>query len=103
MITRLVFCILALTLGAYAHANKHEKEIETFDVRAVTCEELTTMSEEQQGYVVVLIFGYQIGVSKKPVQTAASIDNQIKTAYQTCGAQPEMTILEAMTAAREGD
>lgn len=102
MIRKLAIYATLLALGAYAYADSHAMDPATFDLRTVSCGELTTMTEEQQGYVVVMIFGYQAGKSDKPLQTAAMIDSQIKTAYQTCANRPEMTILQAMEAAAQG-
>ena len=53
----------------------------------------------EQGYVIVMMFGYQAGQSKSSVHTSSTIERQITVAYETCAGQPELTILDAMAAA----
>ena len=102
MITRLGICLAMLALSFVGFAEEHGQSEETVDLREISCQELTTMPEEDQGYVLVLIFGYAAGENKKPIQSSASIESQITAAHHQCASSPDITILDAMVAATPG-
>ena len=91
-----------LALSLVGLADEHVQSTNTFDLREISCEELTAMPEEDQGYVLVLIFGYAAGDNKKPLHSPASIDEQITAAHNQCANAPDVTVLDAMVAATPG-
>ena len=102
MTKRLGFCLAALALSFVGFAEEHAQNEDTFDLRTISCEELTAMPEEDQGYVLVLIFGYAAGDNKKPIQSSASIEEEITAAHHQCANAPDVTVLDAMVTATSG-
>lgn len=69
----------------------------TFDVKAVSCDDVLAISEEEAAFVVLITYGYLAGKNGEDEQTAAKIEETVTSALAKCDADPEMSLVSALS------
>jgi len=64
----------------------------------VTCWDITSLSEEDAGYALVLLYGYHKGKNGEPEMSGLDIQNSIKSAVEYCEANPDALAMSAFAA-----
>ena len=89
-----LFAAAAGIIGLSSYAQEAATE-PVYDLTKATCAQVQAMPEEEQGYILVLLFGYHAGETKAALQTETSIRTKIRTAHESCKSNPEMPAIDA--------
>lgn len=85
-----IFSGFIFSTNVFAEDAKFESNLEK-----VTCWEISTLSEEDAAYALVLLYGYKAGKSNQPIQVASKMSESIVNAGEACDKNPDLLVINA--------
>jgi hypothetical protein len=68
----------------------------TFDLRTITCWDLTGIDEQDRGSALLLVFGYVSGTKDLATFSGAEVGAALERAGKLCTANPDMYVTSAV-------
>lgn len=84
------FTVLGLGVNGQAAA-------EDFDVTAVTCDDVLSISEEEAAFVMLIAYGFVAGENGDDEQSSAKIESAITSALARCEATPDVAVVSTFS------
>lgn len=94
LITSVVFLCFYL-IGVASNTYADEKDQNSADFDAVTCWEVSNLSEEDKTFALVLLYGYNAGKSNDSIHSTEKMAKIIEGAGEVCAENPDMVAIQA--------
>lgn len=94
LISAVLACTVFFTTNAFADGDEKVAN-EKFQLDTITCWEVITLPEKDTAFALLLIYGYNAGLSGQAAQSGSMIEKTITAAGKTCGENPDMPALDA--------
>ena len=92
----MVFASLSL-FSSGALAEDAATNVDEFEIETIACWDVMTLPEDENAYVLLLLYGYSAGKQNRSTQSGEVIANTIGAAGKICGDHPDMPAIQAFT------